>query len=79
MSLESLPSTYSCWSIRDYNNPLELLSFPIPIVNSFEVLVKVHAASINPIDYKIMDGMLKMINDEVMPLKVGFDLAGVVL
>ncbi len=52
---------------------------PKPNLSKNQVLVEVHSASLNPIDYKIRAGYLK----EMMPLKfpatLGGDFAGVIL
>jgi alcohol dehydrogenase len=43
-----------------------------------DLLVAVHAASINPVDFKIRDGALKVLVRYPMPLTLGNDLSGVV-
>ncbi len=50
-----------------------------PTIKPDELLVKVHAAAVNPIDWKIRKGMLKIISGNKFPLILGFDLAGKVL
>ncbi len=50
-----------------------------PIIKPDELLVKVHAAGVNPVDWKIRKGMLKVITGNKFPIIIGFDLAGVVL
>lgn len=40
---------------------LELTKIEIPKISSDDVLVEIHAASINPIDYKVRDGKVKML------------------
>lgn len=51
---------------------------PIPIMGDDEILVKIHAASVNPLDFKIRDGALKMVLPFQFPLILGNDMAGVV-
>ncbi|WP_042474244.1 NADP-dependent oxidoreductase [Bacillus ndiopicus] len=58
---------------------LELTKVEIPEVSSDDVLVEIHAASINPIDFKIRDGKLKMLLTYKMPLILGNDFSGVVV
>ena len=41
-----------------------------------DVLVRIHAASVNPLDMKIRDGSLKAILPYRLPLVLGNDLAG---
>ncbi|MFF9019504.1 NADP-dependent oxidoreductase [Streptomyces eurythermus] len=52
---------------------------PDPQVGADDVLVRVHAASVNPLDFRIRDGDLKMILPYRLPLVLGNDLAGVVV
>ncbi len=52
---------------------------PEPRVHADDVLVRVHAASVNPLDFKIRDGALKTILPYRLPLILGNDLAGVVV
>ena len=66
--------------IRRYggNDVVELDELPAPQAGPGELLVEVHAASVNPVDFKIRDGMLKMIIPFGFPLILGNDLSGVV-
>jgi alcohol dehydrogenase len=50
---------------------------PIPRFN--EVLIGIHAASLNPIDFKIVRGDLKRVSKYQLPRTFGFDASGVVL
>lgn len=43
-----------------------------------EVLIRVHAAGLNPVDYKIREGKLKVVQRFNLPAVMGNDLAGVV-
>ena len=52
---------------------------PIPTAGPGEVLVKLFAASINPIDYKIRRGEMKDIIPLQLPYILGYDLAGQVV
>ncbi|MCF4137237.1 NADP-dependent oxidoreductase [Streptomyces sp. Tue 6430] len=52
---------------------------PDPRAGAEDVLVRVHAASVNPLDFKIRDGDLKAILPYRLPLALGNDLAGVVV
>lgn len=52
--------------------------WPFPDVRDDEVLVEVHAASLNPLDSKIMDGEFKLILPYKPPFVLGHDVAGVV-
>ncbi len=57
---------------------LQLAEFPEPAVNDNEVLVQIHAASINQIDNKLKSGEFKLMLPYKFPLILGHDLAGVV-
>lgn len=64
----------------NYGNPdvLELTEQPMPKVGPGMVLVKVKAASVNPVDWKIMAGYLDGVMDIQFPAIPGWDVAGVV-
>ena len=40
------------------SSPLEIREMPKPEITADELLVEVHATSVNPIDWKIGDGMM---------------------
>lgn len=73
-----LPDTMQAMAIAHYGAELEKITLPLPLVGDDDVLVKIAAASVNPVDFKIRDGKLKLILDYPMPLVLGNDLAGVV-
>ncbi|MFH9590723.1 NADP-dependent oxidoreductase [Streptomyces luteogriseus] len=52
---------------------------PEPEVGADDVLVRVHAASVNPLDYRIRDGKFKAILPYRVPFVLGNDMAGVVV
>lgn len=52
---------------------------PDPEVGADEVLVRVHAAGVNPLDYRIRDGEFKAILPYKVPFVLGHDMAGVVV
>ena len=58
---------------------METFSIPVPVISDDEVLVEVRAASVNPVDFKIRDGVLKLLVKYRMPLVLGFDFAGTVI
>src|ERR1700693_956829 len=51
---------------------------PKPEPAAGEVLVKVHAASINPIDWKIRAGHMRGFRDYPLPFILGWDVSGVI-
>ena len=52
---------------------------PRPTIKPDEMLVKVYAADLNPIDYIISKGTFKPILKFQLPATMGSDLAGVVM
>jgi NADPH:quinone reductase-like Zn-dependent oxidoreductase len=57
---------------------LEVVEVPTPRPGAGEVLVEVHAASLNPIDWKLADGRLRSHFDPPLPHVMGRDFSGVV-
>ncbi|QDZ86351.1 NADP-dependent oxidoreductase [Priestia megaterium] len=51
---------------------------PIPAINDNEVLVKVKAAAVNPLEMLIITGSVKLIQDYKFPLTLGNELTGVI-
>ncbi len=66
--------------IHKYGNADELLyeDAPMPTVKADDVLIKVVAASVNPVDWKIREGHLKEMVSYSMPVILGWDVSGVV-
>ncbi|MBD2433090.1 MULTISPECIES: NAD(P)-dependent alcohol dehydrogenase [Fischerella] len=50
-----------------------------PKIKPDELLVKVHASCINPVDWKIRKGMLRIVTGNKFPMVLGLDLAGEVV
>jgi NADPH:quinone reductase-like Zn-dependent oxidoreductase len=66
--------------IYSYGGP-EVLVYedaPRPHPGEGEVLIKVHAAGINPVDWKIREGHLKEMLHHSLPLILGWDVSGAV-
>ncbi|QWH61902.1 NADP-dependent oxidoreductase [Bacillus mycoides] len=59
--------------------PMRMTEMPTPEINQYEVLAEIHAASINPIDFKIRDGKVKLLLKYKMPLILGNDFSGVIV
>lgn len=57
---------------------LKLESIPLPDPQEGEFVVKVMAASINPVDFKIRNGTYPRIKAEHLPRALGRDLSGIV-
>ncbi|EJL71501.1 NADP-dependent oxidoreductase [Chryseobacterium populi] len=58
---------------------LKLVEFPEPDLKENEVLVQIHATSINQLDSKLKNGEFKLILPYKFPLVLGHDVAGVVI
>ena len=65
-------------AIRQYGGPeaVEYLELPDPKVGPDSVLVRVRAAGVNPVDWKIREGYLDTAMDVYFPLVMGWDVAG---
>src|SRR6185503_18530275 len=63
-----------------YGGPeaLDLAQRPEPDVGPTDVLIAVRAASLNPLDYKIRNGDVKLVLPLRPPIGLGCDVAGVV-
>ncbi|PQO38636.1 NAD(P)-dependent alcohol dehydrogenase [Blastopirellula marina] len=55
---------------------LQFTSIRPPKITADQVLIKVHATSVNPIDWKLRQGMLKWVMPDKLPGVLGFDAAG---
>jgi NADPH:quinone reductase-like Zn-dependent oxidoreductase len=67
--------------VREYGGPevLKLEEYPDPVPGRGEVLVRVAAASVNPIDYKRRAGLTKDFYPMQFPSLIGVDMAGTVV
>ncbi|KXJ05522.1 Reticulon-4-interacting protein 1, mitochondrial [Exaiptasia diaphana] len=88
--LSSNPGVMQCWSLDQYggNEVLQLNTVEMPSVqSSADILVKVHAASVNPFDIRMRNGYgSKLLNlwrktkgASEFPLVLGRDFSGVVV
>lgn len=57
---------------------LEVQEQPTPTITRNQLLIQVKAASINPLDWKIYRGQMKLMSGSKLPKGVGIDFAGVV-
>jgi len=57
---------------------LEMADVSIPIAHETELLIKVKAVSINPLDWKIRNGEMKLMAGSKFPRGTGIDFSGIV-
>jgi alcohol dehydrogenase len=60
------------------NDKVRLGQVPDPVAAAGEVVVKIDAAGLNPIDFKIIHGDMKRVSHYTLPRPIGFDACGVV-
>ncbi len=67
--------------MKAYGGPevMELSDVPAPPLYPRDVRIKIFAASINPIDFKIRSGQFKQVLKYTLPMPMGFDVAGEVI
>ena len=72
--------TMKAVSIYKYGGPDVLVyeDAPRPHPGEGETLIRVHAAGINPVDWKIREGHLREMLNHTFPLVLGWDVSGVV-
>jgi NADPH:quinone reductase-like Zn-dependent oxidoreductase len=58
------------------NEVIEIRQMPRPVPGVDEVLIKVHAASVNPVDWKIRQGMARILTGSRFPKILGSECAG---
>src|SRR5947209_20069503 len=79
-SASATSQTMKAVRIHNYGGP-EVLQYedaPRPEPQAGEVLIRVHAAGVNPIDWKVREGHMKDFWPHKFPLILGLDLSGVV-
>jgi NADPH:quinone reductase-like Zn-dependent oxidoreductase len=57
---------------------LKIEDIPVPVPAADEVLIKIYATSVNPIDWKIREGERKEKIPSKLPLTLGWDVSGVI-
>jgi NADPH:quinone reductase-like Zn-dependent oxidoreductase len=57
---------------------LQMAEVEIPALNATAILIKVKAVSINPLDWKIFRGEMKIMSGSKFPMGLGIDFSGVV-
>ncbi|CAI0434723.1 unnamed protein product [Linum tenue] len=79
--VSAVPSTMKAWIYGDYGT-VDVLKFDesvsVPEIKEDQVLVKVVAAALNPVDFKRRQGKFQA-TDSALPTVPGYDVAGVVV
>lgn len=77
-----VPSVQKAWIYKEYGLAKDVLQLddgvPVPEVKEDQVLIKVCAAALNPIDFKRRQGKFKA-TDSPLPTVPGYDVAGIVI
>jgi len=60
------------------NEQVKVLDLPSPVPGPTQVLIDVHAAGVNPVDFKIRGGKLKAVRKVTFPFILGNEVSGVV-
>ena len=66
--------------ITKYSKNINLIinNVDMPFINEYEVLIKVKAAGVNPVDILIANGSIRLIQNYKFPLTLGNELSGVI-
>lgn len=64
--------------LTEYGNGPEAADIDRPELPDDSVMIEVHAAAINPIDWVVMDGNIKDMLPYELPWTIGYDVSGVV-
>src|SRR5689334_10938782 len=65
--------------VREYGGKAEIVALPAPNVEPGQILIKIAAAGMNPMDRSIAGGVWKSVMAAKFPMILGFDLAGIVV
>ncbi|OBT75009.1 hypothetical protein VF21_06327 [Pseudogymnoascus sp. 05NY08] len=80
--MAQIPPTMRALAIPSFGKPSSygLANVPTPqITQTDEVLIKIHAAGVNPIDVKVAEGALKLAHKYTFPLVLGHDASGTIV
>jgi NADPH:quinone reductase-like Zn-dependent oxidoreductase len=73
-------ATMKAVRIHDFGGPetMTIDDLPVPQPQGDEILLRVHAASVNPVDYKTREGKFSPVTKEKLPITLGRDVSGTV-
>ena len=66
--------------IKKYSKDIDIniADIPIPEISDNDVLIKVKAAAVNPLEMLILTGAVRLIQDYKMPLTLGNECSGII-
>src|SRR5688572_24838389 len=75
-----MPDTMKAVRIHSFGGADTLVyeNAPLPHIGADDALIRVHAAGINPVDWKVREGYLEEMIPHSLPLILGWDMSGVV-
>ena len=75
-----MSATMKAVRMHRYGDPRVLVyeDAPRPAPGPGEILVRVHASGVNPVDWKVREGLLRGLQEHRLPLIPGWDVSGVV-
>ena len=84
MSSEEIPNTMKGLCYKEYGEATKVIEFldniPVPKPGADQLLIRQYASAIDPVDYKIMCGNLKIVElGRDFPIIPGFNISGVVV
>jgi NADPH:quinone reductase-like Zn-dependent oxidoreductase len=79
--MSTLPSSMHAVLIRRFGGPevVEIAQIDVPKPGAGELLVKVEASSVNPVDWKIRSGNYPVVQSDKLPYVLGRDFSGTVV
>lgn len=81
LSFGQTPTTMDAIQIQEFGGPEVLVvhEIPVPVPAEDEILIRVHAAAINPVDTSVRAGRATGLSGATLPYVPGFDVSGVVV
>jgi NADPH:quinone reductase-like Zn-dependent oxidoreductase len=73
-------NSMTAFRIHRFGGPqvLQRDTVPVPVPEGDQWLVRIHASSVNPVDYKTREGKYPLVREDRLPFTLGKDFAGVV-
>jgi len=74
-----IPEKMNAVLVKKYCAPVAFQQVPTPKCGEIDILIAIRAASLNPLDWKEVDGMLEPVLPYPLPFILGHDVSGVVV